>query len=205
MRYRVPYKGKFKITQVQHSNHDGFDIVGLESKKIQSTINGKVIKSGWENPWNHKQGFGFYIVILEDNTNNYHFFGHLSKSFVKAGNTVFENQLIGIEGNTGYSTGSHCHYCIRENRQKIKALNISKWTGVPNFTGVYNNDWATHGIDYLKPGFWRVRNEPNFTTSKTVRIVRGLQSVTYVDIIQGFYKLRDGNYISVKACKGGNK
>ena len=66
----------------------------------------------------------------------------------------------------------------------------------------------------LKPGSWNVRNAPSMGATIS-RVVKGEQSVTYVDIVsesnpqkygeRKFYKLRDGKYISVNACEGSNK
>ena len=35
-----PYMGRFQITQAFTSEHDGLDLVGLDSKQIHSTVNG---------------------------------------------------------------------------------------------------------------------------------------------------------------------
>lgn len=43
-----PYMGRFQITQAFTSEHDGLDLVGLDSKQIHSTVNGTVIHAGWE-------------------------------------------------------------------------------------------------------------------------------------------------------------
>ena len=45
-----PYIGKFRVTQeYKGSAHDGFDLVGIDSKEIHSTATGKVVYAGWEN------------------------------------------------------------------------------------------------------------------------------------------------------------
>ena len=62
-----PYMGRFQITQAFTSEHDGLDLVGLDSKQIHSTVNGTVIHAGWENPSNHSQGFGLYVCIRVGN------------------------------------------------------------------------------------------------------------------------------------------
>ena len=49
---------------------------------------------------------------------------------------------IGIEGSTGYSTGSHCHYCIRKNG-KGTDINVSEFSGIPNEEGGIFNDGYT--------------------------------------------------------------
>lgn len=135
-----PYKGKFRVSQgYKGSIHDGLDLVGVDSKNIYSTVNGVVEKAGWENPLNHKQGFGRYIKIKQNGSIDRYYFGHLSKINVKKGQVVKCGDLIGIEGNTGKSTGSHCHYCVRGNSSKKQIKDISIISDIPNKIGTYND------------------------------------------------------------------
>lgn len=135
-----PFKGKFKVTQqYKGSTHDGLDIVGLDSKNVYSTINGVVEKAGWENSLNHKQGFGLYVRIKQNGSEDRYYFGHLSSIKVKAGQIVKAGDLIGIEGSTGNSTGSHVHYCVRTNGSKSGIKNIATISGIPNALGTYND------------------------------------------------------------------
>lgn len=194
--------GKFKVTQTQTQKHDGLDLVGIDSNEIHSTVNGTVVHSGWEDKNDHSKGFGLYVVIVKDDTDDFYFFGHMKKTLVSVGDHVRITDLIGIEGSTGRSTGSHCHYCARRQRDKKQPLWIPTVSGIPNKRGTYDDGYRPQkreGVTQLRPGTWNVRNRPSFD-SDVVRIVRGPQSVTYVDVIDGFYKLRDGNFISVKAC-----
>lgn len=133
-----PYMGKFKITQkFKGAAHDGLDLVGVDSKEIHSTVDGKVVFAGWENPKNHKQGFGQYVKIMKDGTEQGYYFGHMSEIRVKVGDTVKCTQVIGIEGSTGKSTGSHCHYCVRVNGAY---QDINKISGIPNTEGAVCDD-----------------------------------------------------------------
>jgi len=136
-----PYNGKFKVTQqFKGITHDGLDLVGLDSKEIHSTIDGTVEIAGWENPLNKKQGFGLYVRIKQTGSNDKYYFGHLSKVNVKVGQAVKAGDIIGTEGNTGRSTGSHCHYCVRANGVKLKFKDICKISGIPNKVGSYSDD-----------------------------------------------------------------
>lgn len=135
-----PYKGKFRVSQqFKGATHDGLDLVGVDGKQIFSTINGTVEKAGWENPLNRKQGFGLYVRIKEDNSTDKYYFGHLSELKVTAGQKIKIGELIGIEGSTGNSTGSHCHYCARGNGSKSQIRDISALSGIPNKIGSYDN------------------------------------------------------------------
>ena len=129
-----PYCGKFKITQgFKGSAHDGLDLVGLDSKEIHATASGKIVFAGWQNANNHSEGFGQYVVILADG--KYYHFGHLSEIKVKYGDQVKITDVIGIEGSTGYSTGSHCHYCIRTSMSPGTFLDVCALSGIPNNEG----------------------------------------------------------------------
>ena len=137
-----PYNGKFKVSQqYKGSAHDGLDLVGVDSKEIHSTVNGVVERAGWENPLNRKQGFGKYVRIKKDGTNDRYYFGHLSEVKVKVGDRVKITDVIGIEGSTGYSTGSHCHYCIRGNASKKEIKDVCVISGIPNAIGTYDDGY----------------------------------------------------------------
>ena len=141
-----PYYMKFKVTQTYKKGiHDGLDLVGIDSKEIHSTIKGKVIYVGWENINNKKQGFGKYIKIKKEGTNDIYYFGHLSEIYVKENDKVYITQVIGKEGSTGNSTGSHCHYCIRKDGIRGNDLNVSEISGIPNKIGIYDDGYRESG------------------------------------------------------------
>lgn len=153
-----PYYKRFKVSQAyKGSEHDGLDLVGIDSKEIHSTINGIVVYAGWENANNHKQGFGQYVKIKEDNSDRYFYFGHLSEIHVNYGEHVKITQVIGIEGSTGYSTGSHCHYCCRRGGIKGNHLNINEISGIPNVEGgIYDDGYRVN----------ETKSQPQPTTKK---------------------------------------
>ncbi len=133
-----PYKSKFRVSQIfKGSAHDGLDLVGVDSKEIHSTVNGVVERAGWENAANKKQGFGQYVRIKQDGSEDRYYFGHLSSVKVSVGQTVRIGDVIGIEGSTGKSTGSHCHYCIRGNCSTSQIRDVCAISGIPNKVGTY--------------------------------------------------------------------
>lgn len=136
-----PYTGKFCVTQeYKGTAHDGLDLVGIDGKEIHATVNGKVHYAGWENSANHSQGFGQYVCIRGED-GKYYYYGHLSEIKVKSGQAVNITDVIGIEGNTGSSTGSHCHYCCRKEFAKGNAYDISAISGIPNKLGTYDDGY----------------------------------------------------------------
>lgn len=145
-----PYYKRFRVTQEYKKGiHDGIDLVGIDSKDIHSTINGTVIFAGWENINNQKQGFGKYIKIKKDNSNEVYYFGHLSEIYVKKNQKVKITDVIGKEGNTGNSTGSHLHYGVRLDGIRGKDLDISKISKIPNKIGTYDDGYRINENEYL--------------------------------------------------------
>jgi len=142
-----PYEGKFKVTQTQHSAHDGLDLVGIDSKEIHATVDGIVYYAGWENASNPKQGFGQYVCICSVE-GRYYYYGHMSEIKVKSGDKVKCTDVIGIEGYTGHTipdneNGSHCHYCIRPQFAAGNALSTPDISKIPNACGVYDDGYRT--------------------------------------------------------------
>lgn len=135
------YEGKFKVSQIQHSQHSGMDLVGLTNKKIFSNVNGTVEKLGWENASNKKQGFGMR-VWLKDTNGLYHVYGHLNyiQETLKVGDKVKVGDYLGQEGNTGYSFGSHCHYEVRTCIYPKKSLNAYEFLEISNKLGTYEKE-----------------------------------------------------------------
>lgn len=145
-----PYMGKFRISQkFKGAEHDGLDLVGIDSKEIHSTVTGKVVFAGWENPNNHNQGFGQYVVVQSGN--QLHHFAHLSEIKVKYGDAVKCTDVVGIEGSTGYSTGSHCHYCVRTSLSPGTFLDVCSISGIPNVEGGVYDDGYRPGQQQAAP------------------------------------------------------
>lgn len=161
--------GKFKVTQMYSDSHDGLDLVGIDSKEIHSTVNGVVDFAGWENPGNHSQGFGQYVKIIDDKTGYGFYFGHLSEIRVRVGQRVNITDIIGKEGSTGYSTGSHCHYCIRKNG-KGSDINVSEFSGIPNEEGGIFNDGY---IDTKSDSNSEYRNEYEIIVKMWNKVYKG--------------------------------
>lgn len=135
-----PYKGRFKVSQIYKGQpHKGLDLVGLTDKNIYSTVNGIVeaarrdVNPNSPNALNY--GMGNYVRIKDDATGYRFYFAHLSKILVQQGQRVKLGDLIGVEGSTGHSTGSHLHYEVRKVPDNTTFLDISKISGIPNKLG----------------------------------------------------------------------
>ncbi len=94
--------------------HKGMDLVGTD-KTIVAVEGGTVLfsrileKSTGNRTWE----WGNYICIRME-SGMLHYYCHLASRLVKAGDTVKKGQIIGKEGSTGYSTGSHLHFEVRD-------------------------------------------------------------------------------------------
>lgn len=127
-----PYYKRFYVTQkYTHGVHDGLDLVGIDSKEIHAVDGGTVVYAGWENPNNHSQGFGQYVAVKSSDGLVW-YYGHMSEIKVKTGDTVKITDVLGIEGSTGHSTGSHVHICARRNGVYGQDIDVSERLGIPN-------------------------------------------------------------------------
>ncbi len=169
------YEGEYKITSPfgpRNLNgdtrpHKGIDCVGLTSKNILAICDATVVSSqiilDKSNPtWE----WGNYIK-MDDGYGYFPHYCHLSKRLINKGDKVKVGQLIGVEGQTGYSYGSHLHFEVRnaqgvsidpieyfkilEARMEIKtvdeALKFLKEKGVMNTTEYWQN--ASNVVKYL--------------------------------------------------------
>lgn len=177
-----PYKGKFRVSQeFKGAAHQGLDLVGVDSKEIYATVDGVVQVSGNNDP----NGFGIYVRILGDDGNLY-YYGHMSSTVVKVGDRVKCGEKISIEGSTGKSTGSHCHYEVRKTLNKSSYLDVCEISGIPNQIGTFtdNSFKAEKGVVQSKKtltinaGTWNIRQSPN-TASKILCVVKGGEQYTF--------------------------
>lgn len=88
------------------SSHNGVDIANKIGTPVHAVTDGVVLESG------PASGFGQWIRVKQDD-GTVGIFGHVDKSFVKAGQHVRAGQKIGTVGNRGQSTGPHLHYEVR--------------------------------------------------------------------------------------------
>ena len=196
-----PYNGKFRVSQqFKGSAHDGLDLVGVDSKEVHSTVDGIVEKAGWENPLNKKQGFGLYVRIRQNGSVDKYYFGHLSEVKVKVGQTVKIGDVIGVEGSTGKSTGSHCHYCIRGNGSKSQIRDVCAISGIPNALDTYNNEpLKTQEISVTYQTWDDIKNAwlPN------VQDINDYAGIFGHDVCAVYANLSSGNIIYAVHTKGG--
>src|SRR3989344_967853 len=87
--------------------HNGIDMTVGFSTPIQAIGDGEVIANGTNDGW------GNWVAIKHPPYNLVSLYGHLSAfEFVRVGSQVKVGDIIGYEGSTGFSTGSHVHLSI---------------------------------------------------------------------------------------------
>lgn len=95
--------------------HTGVDITAPKGTPVYATADGTV--SG-ENP-----GSGYGIVVVLNHGYSYQtLYAHLSKKAVRPGQKVKRGQVVGYVGSTGMASGSHLHYEVIKNGQKVNPV-----------------------------------------------------------------------------------
>ena len=89
------------------SMHSGIDLAAPYGTPIKASEGGVVIYSGWYG------GYG-KVVILDHAKGFSTLYAHLSSTKVSVGARVRQGEVVGFEGSTGYATGPHLHFEVRE-------------------------------------------------------------------------------------------
>ncbi len=88
--------------------HIGLDYRCYLDDPIYAADNGVVIFAGW--------GGGYGNLVKVDHGNGYiTYYAHLDAIYVQCGQPIYQGQVVGLCGTTGWSTGPHLHYEIRFN------------------------------------------------------------------------------------------
>ncbi len=98
--------------------HDGFDIAlaGATQKQLVAAKAGIVLKAVSDRPQNtypYAMTYGNHVIILHDDGVTTTLYGHMERVDVVVGQRVETGQVIGLLGNSGYSTGPHVHFEVR--------------------------------------------------------------------------------------------
>ena len=97
--------------------HAGMDFTAPRGTPIYATGNGKVIQADRK-----MSGYG-NLVKIDHGYSYVTFYAHMSKINCKVGQKVKRGDVIGYVGNTGLSSGPHCHYEVRKNGNPINPIN----------------------------------------------------------------------------------
>lgn len=138
---KLPYaSGTVRVTDTWESPrpggpHKGVDLVGT-TKTIVAPCDGRI---GWAGEYDDKASggktweWGNY-VRLETADGYAVYLCHMASVAVRMGQTVKAGDKLGMEGSTGKSTGSHCHFEIRKGG---KSTDPTPFLGIANRAGSY--------------------------------------------------------------------
>lgn len=136
----MPYNGTIRITNLFGSKpagitysagyHTGIDFVGVDEKNIRAVCAGTVFHVGDDD-----DGWGNYVIVKT--ATYYMIYCHMSSKLATLGQAVNAGDILGVEGSTGNSTGSHCHLEIRtEPWESSTAIDPAEYLGIKNEVGV---------------------------------------------------------------------
>lgn len=159
--------GRFRLTSgyrtTDRPDHNGVDLVGIDSQTVVSPIDGVVKTSTIVNDKNNLTWEWGNYVRVDDKDGNRYYFCHLSYRGVVEGQKVTVGTPLGVMGNTGYSFGAHTHFEIRkaDNRTRIDP---TKFLGIPNKEGEYSIE--PDGWIKSSGNRWQYRKNGSFLKSE---------------------------------------
>ena len=138
-----PYSGSFRLVSPygmrrdpftgEQSWHGGIDLVGVDSKEIRAVCGGYVLRSRMVTDYSDRTWeWGNYVSVLGDDGMTV-YYCHLASRAVEAGDRIEAGVVIGTEGSTGRSTGSHLHFEVRTGG--YDTLSASEYLGIENVPG----------------------------------------------------------------------
>jgi peptidoglycan hydrolase FlgJ len=99
--------------------HHGVDLAAVTGSEIKAAQAGTVAFSGV------LSGYG-NTVILEHRDGYRTLYAHAAQTLVSAGDEVQAEQVIGLVGNSGRSTGSHLHFELQRDGEAIDPTSLLK-------------------------------------------------------------------------------
>ena len=96
--------------------HYGIDLACATGTRISASDGGTVIFAGYSGSYG-------YVVKIDHGGGFVTVYAHCSKLHVSKGDKVFQGQQIANVGNTGRSTGPHCHFEVQKHGTAVNPLN----------------------------------------------------------------------------------
>ena len=100
-----PFTGK-------NAFHAGVDIASHSGDAVRATADGVIVEA------DHLGGYG-RLIVIDHGFGVTTWYGHLSRFLTRAGTFVQRGAIIGYEGQSGRSTGTHLHYEVRINNTPV--------------------------------------------------------------------------------------
>ena len=190
---QLPYQGEVRVSSPfgwrtmngERVYHNGIDLVGTD-KTVRAVVCGVVGQSTIiTDPANRTSEWGNYVRIDGEDGRLY-YYCHLSKRIVSRGDKVSVGDVLGIEGSTGKSTGSHLHFEVRENGKSIDPTAI---LGIKNIVGTVREVKTAVRTNYTVNGLTICRAD-DFSIEYCDRKKKNIPEDRYIN--GGFF----GNYKS---------
>ncbi|MBQ8227581.1 MAG: M23 family metallopeptidase [Clostridia bacterium] len=99
----------------ENDTHNAIDIAVDEGTSVSAAWDGVVTETG------NDSIRGNYIWLVHKNGNET-FYCHCSQILVNEGTVIRAGETIAFSGNTGYSTGPHLHFAVKENGEYVDPL-----------------------------------------------------------------------------------
>lgn len=99
----------YKVTKF----HAGLDFTAPQGTPIYATADGRIKET------NHNEGGYGNHVIINHGYGYETLYAHMVRIKARGGQSVKRGEIIGWVGNTGKSTGPHCHYEVHKNGKPI--------------------------------------------------------------------------------------
>lgn len=126
---RKPFNGDYPITQLFGVNretylrfglqgHDGVDYGLPTGTPVLSAVTGTVVV-----PPEDQGGYGKFVRVIDLDQAIETIYAHLGSILVSDGAVVQAGQQIGTSNSTGFSTGPHLHFGVREIDESLRPLN----------------------------------------------------------------------------------
>lgn len=151
---RLPYKtGAVRVTSPYGMRvlfgveelHKGIDLVGTD-KTLVAPCAGRVGWAGYCDDTatgGRTHEWGNYVRI--ETPDGYSvYLCHMASVSVRIGDVVEAGDVLGVEGCTGKSTGSHCHF---EVRREGKSTDPTPYLGIANRVGTYPVESVNENAD----------------------------------------------------------
>lgn len=95
------------VTGEKGSFHNGVDIAAAIGTEVYAPCDG-VVKEVYQ----HSTG-GLTLIVGNDEEGIRFGFCHLSRVYWSAGSKFYRGGLLALTGNTGRTTGAHCHFTVK--------------------------------------------------------------------------------------------
>lgn len=183
---RMPFDSSFRVSSPygyridpitgESAWHGGVDLVSAD-RQVRAVIGGSVCQSRIvTDPENRTSEWGNYIAIACDD-GSLTYYCHLDARAVEQGRRVEAGQVIGIEGQTGRTTGVHLHFEVRTHGGVQR--DPCAYLGIPNTVGYTWNppkpweeqasDWAREAVGWaVEKGILKGRGGDDYALREPV-------------------------------------